>query len=201
MNEANPSDQADAPPLKGRRIAILADNGVAGGELAAARKALEAAGAGTRIVAPRLGTLAPSGGGAAGGSVSAQAALGDTSPEDYDALLIVGGGSPQLLRIEAAAVHFVRAFFESEKPVAALGDGLALLIEAGVVKDRRVTGSAAAAAELRRAGAQWVDQPVVDDRGLVTGRSGADVDAFNTQMIETFATQSLPARSDGLAEG
>jgi len=107
---------------------------------------------------------------------------------DFDALLLPGGVmNPDTLRQEEDAVSFVRDFFEEGKPVAAICHGPQMLIEADVVAGRRLTSFAAIRTDLENAGADWVDEEVVVDQGLVTSRSPKDIPAFNEKMIEEFA--------------
>jgi protease I len=120
--------------------------------------------------------------------MQAQAAIREAKPADYDALLLPGGVmNPDTLRAIPAAVAFVKHFFEEGKPVAAICHGPQLLIEAGVVKGRRLTSFPSLKTDLKNAGADWVDEVVVCDQGLVTSRKPADIPDFNDKMIEEFA--------------
>jgi protease I len=106
----------------------------------------------------------------------------------YDALLLPGGVmDPDKLRMNEKAVRFVKSFFESGKPVAAICHGPWTLIEAGVIKGRSVTSWPSIRTDLKNAGANWVDREVVVDNGLVTSRKPDDIPAFNQKMIEEFA--------------
>ncbi len=112
---------------------------------------------------------------------------------NYDALLLPGGVmNPDKLRTDKQAVAFVRAFFEQEKPIAAICHGPWTLIEAGAVEGRRMTSWPSLQTDLRNAGADWVDEQVVVDNGLVTSRKPADIPAFNRKMLEEFAEGSHP---------
>jgi protease I len=114
--------------------------------------------------------------------------LAEAEPGRYDGLLLPGGVmSPDKLRIDPAAVEFVRAFFESGKPVAAICHGPWTLIDAGAVRGRTLTFYPSLATDLRNAGAHWVDQEVVVDNGLVTSRKPDDLPAFTRKMVEEFA--------------
>jgi len=95
--------------------------------------------------------------------------------------------NPDKLRMNPTAVRFVKAFVDTGKPIAAICHAPWTLIEAGAVKGRRVTSWPSLATDLRNAGAQWVDQEVVVDNGLVTSRKPDDIPAFNRKMIEEFA--------------
>jgi protease I len=114
--------------------------------------------------------------------------LDQARPDDFDALLLPGGVmNPDKLRLHPKAVQFVRAFFESDKPVAVICHGPWTMIEAGVVRGRRMTSWPSLRTDLVNAGADWVDEPVVVDRGLVSSRKPDDIPQFNARMIEAFA--------------
>jgi len=114
--------------------------------------------------------------------------LDRADPDDYDALLLPGGVmNPDKLRRNERVLQFVRAFFDSDKPVAAICHGPWTLIDAAVVKGRRMTSYESIQTDLKNAGADWVDEKVVVDQGLVTSRKPDDIPAFNRKMIEEFA--------------
>ena len=114
--------------------------------------------------------------------------LNDAQPEDFDALLLPGGViNPDTLRIEPKAVSFVKAFFDDGKPVAAICHGPWTVIEAGAARGRHITSWPSLKTDLKNAGADWVDQQVVVDKGLVTSRSPDDIPAFNSEVIRLFA--------------
>ena len=114
--------------------------------------------------------------------------LDQARPEQFDALLLPGGvGNPDLLRTNGDAVKFVRAFFDAGKPVASICHGPWTLIEAGVVKGRRMTSWPSLKTDLQNAGATWENKEAVTDNNLVTSRMPADIPAFNRQMIDLFA--------------
>lgn len=174
--------------LKGKRVAILATEGFEYVELAEPRKALEKAGAKTEVISPRDGKIKGWNKTDWGDSVSVDVSLKSAKPNDYDALLLPGGVmNPDHLRMEPAAVQFVKAFFDARKPVAAICHGPWILVEAGVVRGRTVTSWPSLRTDIRNAGGEWVDQEVVTDQGLVTSRKPADIPAFNEKMIEEFA--------------
>ena len=113
--------------------------------------------------------------------------LSQARSEDYDALLLPGGVmNPDKLRRNPKALEFVKGFFEAGKPVAAICHGPWTLIDAGVAKGRRLTSYESIQTDLKNAGAEWVDEPVVVDNGLVTSRKPADIPEFNRKMIEEF---------------
>jgi len=120
-------------------------------------------------------------------------------PDDFDALVIPGGGSPAVLRLDPAIVSFVRDFAHSGKLVAAICHGPELLAEAGVVRGRTVTSWPSVRAELEAAGAQWVDREVAVDGNLVTSRRPADLDAFCDlilKRLEPAPAQPGPQRAE-----
>jgi protease I len=111
--------------------------------------------------------------------------LSQADPSGYDALLLPGGVlNPDRLRRDPTALQFVRAFFAAGKPVGAICRGPWTLIDAGVVRGRRVTSYQSIALDLRIAGAEWVDEEVVVDHGLVTSRRRGDLPAFNFRLME-----------------
>ena len=120
-----------------------------------------------------------------GDTYEADKALADASESDYHALVLPGGlFNPDELRINDDALSFVRGFFQAGKPVAAICHAPWILINAGVVEGRRMTSVHSVAQDLRNAGVEWVDEPVVVDSGLVTSRTPKDLDAFNAKLLE-----------------
>ncbi len=176
------------PSLTGKKVAILAANGFEQAELEKPKKALEAAGAETFIVSPSAGEIQGMNHADKGDMFKVDLTLDDADPDDYDSLLIPGGlMNPDELRSTPAAVKFTRAFFEAGKPVSSICHGPWVLIEAGVVKGRKMTSWPAIQSDLKNAGANWVDEEVVCDGGLVTSRKPDDIPAFNAKMIEEIA--------------
>jgi protease I len=174
--------------LSGKRVAILATDGVEQVELLEPRKALDAAGATTTVVSIKSGSIQGMNHDKPGDKIDVDTVLGSTSADDFDALLLPGGvANPDKLRMEESAVSFVRSFFEAGKPVAAICHGPWLLIEADVVEGRNVTSWPSLHTDLVNAGANWTDSEVVTDHGLVTSRKPDDIPAFNKKMIEEFA--------------
>lgn len=179
-----------APQLDGKRIALLiAPRGTEEPEFAEPRKKLEDAGATVVVVSTESGEaetvnsdLDP------GGTYSVDATFSDVSADDFDGLVIPGGtvGSDKL-RADAAAVAFIRAFFEQKKPVGAICHGPWTLAEADVLRGRTVTSYHSLQTDLRNAGATWVDEEVVVDEGLVTSRNPDDLPAFCDKLVEEFA--------------
>jgi protease I len=177
-----------AATLKGKKIAALVEQGFEQSELLDPRKALEDAGADVHIVSPQKSDVKGWNHTDWGKTVSVDRVLDEARASDYDALLLPGGVmNPDKLRINPAAVAFVREFVAAGKPIAAICHAPWTLIEAGAVKGRRMTSWPSLRTDLVNAGALWVDQEVVVDRGLVTSRKPDDIPAFNRKMIEEFA--------------
>ena len=174
--------------LTGKRIAIVVENGFEQVELTEPKKALEQAGARTDIVSPAQGRVKGWKHTEWGDEFTVDVRLRDADPDDYDGLLLPGGVmNPDKLRRNEDALRFVRAFFEAGKPVASICHGPWTLIDAGVVEGRRVTSYPSIQTDLKNAGAEWVDEEVVVDNGLVTSRKPDDIPAFNRKMVEEFA--------------
>jgi protease I len=122
-----------------------------------------------------------------GDNFSVDVPLAQASAEDFDALLLPGGvANPDQLRMMPEAVEFIKNFFDAGKPVAAICHGPWTLIEAGVVRGRKITSWPSLKTDLRNAGAEWVDEEVVTDNGLVTSRKPDDIPAFSAKAIEEF---------------
>jgi protease I len=178
-----------ADKLKHTRVAILATDGFERVELIEPRKALDEAGADTKVISPTRegGEITSWEHDHWGETVPVDAALAQANPEDYDALLLPGGViNADRIRMEQRAVEFVRAFARAGKPMAVICHASWLLVEADVVRGRTVTSWPSLKTDLRNAGANWVDQEVVTDNGLVTSRKPDDIPAFNKKMIEEF---------------
>lgn len=174
--------------LDGMKVAILAAEGFEQSELFEPRKALDEAGAQTRVVSPARGEVQGWKHFDKGDKARVDVPLEQANADDFDALMLPGGvANPDQLRMMPKAVEFIRKFFEAGKPVAAICHAPWTLIEAGVVKGRTVTSWPSLKTDLTNAGATWVDQEVVTDKGLVTSRKPADIPAFIRKMIEEFA--------------
>jgi protease I len=174
--------------LNGKRVAILATDGVEQVELTEPRKALEDSGATAQLVSPKRGKIKAWQHDKWGDELKVDVPLDDARAEDYDALMLPGGVmNPDHLRQDQKAVDFVKAFFLAGKPVAAICHAPWMLVEADVVRGRTVTSWPSLRTDLRNAGASWVDREVVVDEGLVTSRKPADIPAFNKKMIEEIA--------------
>ena len=174
--------------LDGMKVAILVAEGFEQVELLEPRKALEEAGADTLVVSPAKGAVQGWNHFDKGVKVKVDVPLEQAEASTFDALVLPGGvANPDQLRTQPQAVQFVHEFFESGKPVAVICHGPWTLIEAGVVRGRTITSWPSLKADLRNAGANWVDQEVVVDKGLVSSRKPQDIPAFNRKMIAEFA--------------
>ena len=179
------------------RIAVLcAPEGTEQIELSSPRQAIEHAGGTTHLVSTQNGEIQAFEHLDRANTFPVDAVVSQVSPDDYDALVLPGGvANPDLLRMDADAVAFVRGFFDAGKPVAAICHAPWSLIEAGVVDGRRMTSFPSLQTDLRNAGATWVDEEVVvcdqGDNTLVTSRKPDDLDAFNEQVVRTL----WPART------
>ena len=175
--------------LDGKRVAFLtANEGVEQVELTRPWEAAKEAGATVELLAPEEGTVQAFNHLDKADRFDVDRPVGDASADEYDALVLPGGvANPDNLRTHEEAVAFVRAFFEQGKPVAAICHAPWTLIEAGVVDGRKVTSWPSVQTDLRNAGANWVDEEVVVDQGLVTSRKPDDLDAFNEKLIEEVA--------------
>jgi protease I len=171
--------------LNNKKVAILATDGFEYVELVEPKKALEAAGAKTVVISPKDGQIKGWNHTDWGESVPVDLNLNSARESDFDALVLPGGVmNPDHLRQDKTAVAFVKSFFEAHKPVAAICHGPWLLVEAGVVRGRKLTSWPSLQTDIRNAGGDWTDQEVVTDHGLVTSRKPADLPAFNKKIIE-----------------
>jgi protease I len=177
-----------ADELNGKKIAFLtANEGVEEVELTAPRKAVEGAGAETELLAPEAGEVQAFNHLDKAETYSVDKVVGDVSADDYDGLVLPGGvANPDNLRTHPEAVSFVREFFSAGKPVGVICHGPWTLIEADVVDGRKLTSWPSLQTDLRNAGAEWVDEEVVVDNGLVTSRKPDDLEAFNAKIVEEF---------------
>ena len=177
-----------ADELNGKKIAFLtANEGVEEVELTEPRKAVEGAGAQTELLAPEGGEVQAFNHLDKAETYSVDKVVGDASADEYDGLVLPGGvANPDNLRTHPEAVSFIRDFFSAGKPVGVICHGPWTLIEADVVKGRKLTSWPSLQTDLRNAGAEWVDEEVVVDNGLVTGRKPDDLEAFNAKIVEEF---------------
>jgi deglycase len=176
-----------AQVLNGKKIAILVADGFEQIELTKPKEALEEAGALADVISSEDWVKAWHRA-EWGDEFPVSVKLAAANPNDYDALLLPGGVmNPDKLRRDPQALKFVKAFFDAAKPVAAICHGPWTLIDAGVVRGRKLTSYESIQTDLKNAGAEWVDEEVVVDNGLVTSRKPDDIPAFNRKIIEEFA--------------
>jgi protease I len=174
--------------LAGKKVAILAADMFERVELEKPRKALEDAGAQTEVVSIHDGEIKGFDHFDPAKSVKVDRTVEEVSVDDYDALMIPGGvGNPDQLRGDENAVNFVREFYDSKKPIAAICHAPWVLVEAGVVRGKKLTSWPTLQTDIRNAGGNWVDEEVVVTEGIVTSRKPDDIPAFNEKMIEEFA--------------
>ena len=174
--------------LNNKNVAILTEEGFEQVELTSPKEALEEAGATVHIISPKSGKIKAWDKDHWGIEVQVDKQLNEVNPDDYDALVLPGGVlSPDKLRQNKDAVAFVAAFLKEGKPLAAICHGPQVLIETGLIKGRTLTSYPSLHTDLVNAGANWVDEEVVVDNGLVTSRTPADLPAFNRKTIEEIS--------------
>jgi protease I len=174
--------------LSGKRIAFLATDGVEQVELTEPKKALEDAGATTEIISPKSGEIKAWKLKEWGDKLKVDKSLDQADPKDYDALVLPGGViNPDHLRMEPKAVQFVKDFARTGRTIAAICHGPWTLIEAGLVRGKKMTSWPSLKTDLKNAGANWVDEPVVMDGNLVTSRKPDDIDTFSRAIMDRVA--------------
>jgi protease I len=180
--------------LQGKKIAILVTDGFEQAELLEPRKALDAAGAQTKVVSPKDGKVKGWNSKEWGNDVPVDVALKSAKADEFDALLLPGGVmNPDHLRMDPQAVQFVKQFVDAGKPIAAICHGPWTLIEAGAVHGKSITSWPSLKTDLKNAGANWQDKEVIADGNLVTSRKPDDIPAFNREMIRLFSETSQPS--------
>jgi len=171
------------------RVAVLATDGVEQVELDQPWQALVDAGAEPELVSMESGTITTYDHIDKADTRKVDVALGDADPDEYAALVLPGGViNGDFVRADADAVAFVKAFFDSGKPVAVICHAPWVLAEADVVRGRRMTSWPSLQTDLRNAGAEWVDEEVVIDGNLITSRNPDDLDAFGAAIVEQFGS-------------
>jgi len=189
------------PGLKGRKVAILATDGVEQVELEEPRRALDAAGAVTHLISPKQDSIQAMNHDERGARIPVDRLLGEVRSGDYDALLLPGGvANPDKLRTDEKAVQFVREFMVADKPVAAICHAPWMLVEAGAVAGRTLTSWPSLKTDIRNAGGEWVDEVVRVDDKLITSRKPEDLPKFCATIVKAFAQRLDDARVDSLSE-
>ena len=177
-----------ARDIKGKKVAILTENGFEETELTSPMNALEQAGVEVHIVSPQKEKVKAWDHDHWSIEVDVDRVLGEANPEDYDMLVLPGGViNPDKLRLNKDAVAFAQHFIEQGKPLAAICHGPQTLIETGMLDGRTMTSYSAIKTDLVNAGVNWVDKEVVVDNGLVTSRSPEDLEAFNKKILEELS--------------
>ena len=191
-----------ADKLQGKRVAFLATDMVEQVELTKPWRAVKDAGGTPELVSLKEGEIQGFNHYDKADTFKVDRTVEEARAEDYDALVIPGGvGNPDTMRTDENAVQLVRDFFEQGKPVGVICHGPWMLVEAGVVRGRKVTSWPSLQTDIRNAGGDWVDQEVVVDDGLVTSRKPDDLPAFNEKIVEEFCEgrheqQAASAKAD-----
>jgi protease I len=175
--------------LQGKRIAFLtANEGVEQIELTEPMRAVREAGADVELLAPESGEIQAFNHLDKGDTFEVDRVVGEADPGEYDGLVLPGGvANPDQLRTKPEALEFVRSIFVAGKPVGVICHGPWTLIDAGVVEGRTLTSWPSLQTDLRNAGANWVDEEVHVDSGLVSSRKPDDLEAFTAKIVEEFA--------------
>jgi protease I len=182
--------------LHGLRVAILATDGFEEAELVEPRKALDAAGAQTVLIAPKSGKLQAMKHHDKSGTVKVDMTLDQADPAEFDAVLLPGGASnADALRMNESAQAFVKHIDAQRKPIAVICHGPWLLISAGIALERTLTSYFTIQDDVRNAGANWVDQEVVQDKNWVSSRKPEDIPAFNRKILAVFGELKSRAKS------
>jgi protease I len=187
--------------LTGRKIAVLATDGVEEIELVEPVKALKAAGAEVHLVSLKAGEIQGLNHMDKGSRFPVDIVVAEADPADYAGLVLPGGvANPDVLRMNEQAVAFARAFIEADKPVAAICHGPWLLVEAGVLKGRTITSWPSLQTDIRNAGGEWVDKEVEVDQKLITSRKPADLPAFCDKLVAALASAADEVSLDKMVE-
>jgi protease I len=182
--------------LKGKKIAILATNGFEQSELEVPRDRLKKAGATVDIVSLASDEIKGWDSKDWGRPVKVDRTLDEVSAQDYDAIVLPGGQiNPDLLRVEAKALKFIKDIFDAKKVVAAVCHAPWLLIETGIAKGRTMTSFKSIKTDVINAGAIWEDSEVVVDQGVITSRNPGDLEAFSAKIIEEISEGRHEKRS------
>jgi protease I len=184
--------------LDGLRVAALATNGFEASELTEPMRALRDTGANVSVISLEGGSIQGETHGQPAATVPVDRLVNEVNSADYDAILIPGGvRNPDRMRMNDAAVRFVREMADAGKPMAVICHGPWMLVEADVVGGRRLTSWPSLRTDIVNAGGEWIDAEVVVDHGLVTSRKPDDIPAFNARMLEEFAEGPHPRHTAG----
>jgi protease I len=176
-----------ANELQGKKIAFLATEGVEQIELVEPWKAVEQAGGEPELLSIQPGKIQGFEHLDKGEEFPVDKHVSQGDPDDYDGLVLPGGvANADFLRMDEDAVRFVKNFFETGKPVGVICHGAWTLVEAGVLKGRKLTSWPSLQTDIRNAGGDWVDEEVVVDAGLVSSRKPDDLPAFCAKIVEEF---------------
>ena len=187
--------------VNGRRVAILATDGVEQVEIELPRRALDDAGATTHLIAPEDGSIQAMNHDEKGARLPVDRVLGPVRAGEYDALLIPGGvANPDRLRTDPRAVQLVREFMLADKPVAAICHGPWLLVEANAVAGRTLTSWPSLRTDINNAGGAWVDRAVQLDDNLITSRKPEDLPQFCAAILKGFASEIEERAVDAVIE-
>ena len=168
-----------------KKAAILATNGFEESELFEPLKALKKAGIKVDIVSTEKGKIKAWNHGNWSKEIGVDYTVNEVDSNAYRMLVLPGGViNPDILRRDENAVNFVRSFFENKKYVAAICHGPQMLIEADIAKNKTMTSFFSIKKDLQNAGANWIDEPVVEDKNLITSRNPGDLEVFNKKIIE-----------------
>lgn len=181
--------------LQGKKIAIIATDGVEAVELTEPKKALEAAGAKVDVISLKSGEIQGFNHDKPGPKIKVDKEISQVKPEDYHNLVLPGGvANPDSLRTHPEVIKFIKSFVDDGKVVASICHGPWTLIEAGVARGRILTSWPSLKTDINNAGGTWVDKEVVVDKGIITSRKPDDLPAFNKEMIVEFS-RGVPLRA------
>jgi protease I len=187
--------------LQGKRVAILATDGVEQVELVDVRQALDDAGAETVLISPKADSIQAFNHHEKASRIPVDMTLADAKPSEFAGLYLPGGvANPDALRMDKQAVQLVREFMAADKPVAAICHGAWLLVEADAVAGRRLTSWPSLKTDIKNAGGEWVDEAVCVDGDLITSRKPEDIPAFSKRLLAEFSSQIADRQVDRMSE-